>query len=92
MWAILHIHPKYQNQLKSNSDLFIKDDSLIAGQKCMCLYPRDESSPPLENGTVVRGVSSWEVYLRRGKKALEEIPDLAKSIAEELKEATPELR
>ena len=40
----------------------------------------------------MEGVSSWEVYLRRGKKALEEIPDLAESIAEELKEATPKLR
>ena len=92
MRTTLHIHPKYQTQPKSNSDVFIKDDSLIPGQKCVYVYSRDERGPPLENGAVVEGASSWEVYLRRGKKALKEIPNLAESIAEELKEATPELR
>lgn len=88
----LKINRKYREHLKSDSNFFIKSDSFILGKKCITMHVHDESSPPIQKNQVFDGSHSWELYLLKGKNSLKQIPGLAQSIAEDLDEASPELR
>lgn len=94
--AKLKIARKHSKNIKSDCDFVIRRDSIVLGKRCIHIYVFDASSPAIRKGDIRQGSSLWKVYAKRGKESLKKAPDFAKDfakgVADEIKEASPELR
>lgn len=59
----LRIDKKYTERLKSDSDFFIRNDSLLLGKKCIQMHINDEESPLIQDGQVFQGSPAWKLYV-----------------------------